>query len=164
MRRRFVAAAAEPWGPRVRRGARLGAVLGVAVSLLLLVALLLDDDPLRAEMEGWMGRTTRPPWMFFTWLVALPSTGALLGLVFPLMRSRVAAFTVGAVATLPLFLSLVASVTPAHSWGGDAMVAAALMALFLGGGSGVTLRDTVVRGTEPEPEKKRRRGRSRRRS
>ncbi|HEX7240457.1 MAG TPA: hypothetical protein VF263_09340 [Longimicrobiaceae bacterium] len=162
-RRRFVAAAVEPWGHRVLRGARVAAVAGVAFSALYLVVLLLDGDPLQAEMKGWMGRTQRPLWTFFTCLVALPSTGALLGLAFPLMRNRAAACALGAAATLPLFLSLVASTIPAHSWGGDETVAAALMALFVGGCFGVVLRDEVVQGAEPEPEKKRRRRRSRRR-
>ena len=141
--RRWQRVAERPLGVRIRAGALVALIMGIAFSAMAVaVALLQGGTALRFRN----GSTVPLAAVLAAYLVAGPVTGALFGALFRGTRTVVGAYAVGLAAGLPVAVAVVWGFAggPPGTWSSPYWITGGILLATLGGIGGIIVRQLAA--------------------
>ena len=131
---------ALPLRARVRTGVSYALVMGAIFSVVATINALGHGGRVVLRAGGSVGLLP----VLACYLLGGPATGALFGLLFPLMRRRLAAYAVGLLAALPVNLAALASLDLLWPWTRASTFVLVPMTFLLGGFGSIIVREITL--------------------
>jgi len=131
---------ALPVRTRVGTGLSYALVMGAIFSVVATINALAHGGRVVLRAGGSVGLLP----VLACYLLGGPASGALFGLLFPLMRRRIGAYVVGLLAALPVNLAALASLDLLWPWTGASTFVLVPMTFLLGGIGGVMVREITL--------------------
>lgn len=129
-----------PLGQRVRSGMEYGLILGSIFSIVALINAAFHGGEVALRGGGSVSLVA----VLVSYLLFGPLTGALFGAFFPWMRSRIVAYIIGVVVSMPIGLAILVGLQGLWPWTTIQTLTLTIMALTLGGIGGILVREITL--------------------